>query len=326
MDNLPPEGNKKSVWPWIVLIIIVVGLAAAGIWYFTKTNQTSVSAGSSQTTGTKSAWKEGGVAVSGEFADADVVGLGNGKYRLYYAVEPEVTGNKLEIYSATSSDGIKWLEEPGTRKTMATFPDVVKLSDGRYRMYFQNAGVIKSATSSDGLTFADEPGTRIDKNETGFDMESVGAQTTLKLADGTFVMAYRGTINKPYQGKDKVPNQNTQLYFYATSADGLTFTKKGLALDSRNDTLNGLTDGGDWVKWSDNDLRLYFWTYTGVYHVAYQNGAFSKTPVFDFMNQDTSTNKFPQNPPGDPTITKIGSKWFMYYGQHTLGIYYATLE
>jgi hypothetical protein len=35
---------------------------------------------------------------------------------------------------------------------------------------------------------------------------------------------------------------------------------------------------------------------------------------------------FPENPPGDPTLIEINDKWFMYYGQHTKGIYYATLE
>lgn len=53
---------------------------------------------------------------------------------------------------------------------MATFPDVIKLADGRFRMYFQNAGVIKSAISTDGLTWQDEAGTRIDKTENGFNL------------------------------------------------------------------------------------------------------------------------------------------------------------
>ncbi len=331
MEGVTPGSDKKAVWPWVELVILIIALATVAAWYYFGNSISSTPSQSISTPASTGTWKEGGGAVSGKYADADVVDLGNGKFRMYYSVEPEVAGNKLEIYSATSSDGKTWQQENGTRKTMATFPDAIKLPDGRFRIYYQNAGVIKSATSTDGLTFTDEPGTRIAKDETGFNLESVGAQTTTQLDDGTFVMAYRGTINIPYQGKDKVPNQNTQLYFYATSTDGLTFTKKGLALDSRNDTLNGLTDGGEWFKWSPSsdseqvDLRLYFWTYAGVYHVNYKSGKFTTDPTFDFMNQKTDAlNKFPQNPPGDPTLAKIGEQWFMYYGQHTKGIYYAT--
>src|SRR3972149_8688477 len=100
---------------------------------------------------------------------------------MYYSVEPEVPGNNLEIYSSVSTDGINWTQEEGIRKTMATFPDVVKLPDGTWRMYFQNAGVIKSAVSSNGLSWTDEPGVRISKNESGYDLENVGAQGTIRL-------------------------------------------------------------------------------------------------------------------------------------------------
>src|SRR3989338_3232303 len=103
-------------------------------------------------------WQYGGLAIGGNYADSDFVDIGNGKYRMYYAIEPEVPGNKLEVYSATSSDGMKWEPEEGVRRTFTVFPDVVKLPDGTWRMYFQNAGVIKSAKSSDGLKWTDESG------------------------------------------------------------------------------------------------------------------------------------------------------------------------
>ena len=101
-------------------------------------------------------WQMGGVAIAGKYADADVVDLENGNYRMYYSLEPEVAGFNGQVYSALSSDGISWTQETGTRKEGATFPSVIKLPDGRYRMYFQNAGVIKSAISSDGLAWQEE--------------------------------------------------------------------------------------------------------------------------------------------------------------------------
>jgi len=57
--------------------------------------------------------------------------------------------------------------------------------------------------------------------------------------------------------------------------------------------------------------------------VTYNQRTFSKA-VFDFTNNKDSMAKFPPNPPGDPTLAKIKDKWFMYYGQHGKGIYYAT--
>src|SRR3989344_7186129 len=124
----------------VIIILVLLGVIGFGAWkvYSSRSNKSSSGPANTSTnapTQSSKAWQSGGQAVAGNYADADAVNLGGGKYRLYYSIEPEVTGNKLEVYSATSSDGIKWLEEPGTRKTMATFPDVVKLSDGRYRMY-----------------------------------------------------------------------------------------------------------------------------------------------------------------------------------------------
>ncbi|MBI2546390.1 hypothetical protein HYV81_04375 [Candidatus Woesearchaeota archaeon] len=274
-------------------------------------------------------WQPGGIAIQGTYADAEIAELGDGNYRMYYSIEPEVPGNKLEVFSATSTDGTNWVKEDGIRKEFATFPDVVKLPDGRFRMYFQNAGVIKSATSHDGLTWVDDPGVRIDKDEPGFILENVGAQGTIRLEDGTYIMLYRGTIDEPYRTAEKIPNKDTHIYFRATSKDGLDFEKKGLAIDSRNEVLLGAADGAEWVKWDQTsekvELRIYFWSYAGVYHAIYQEGLFSE-PVFDFTNKEDNMAKFPPNPPSDPTFAKIKGKWLMYYGQHTKGIYYATFE
>lgn len=272
----------------------------------------------------KPSWKVGGIAIAGKYADAEIVELGNKQYRMYYAVEPEVPGNRLEIFSASSADGINWSAEAGVRREFSAFPDVVRQPDGRFRMYFQSAGVIKSAVSDDGLKWIDEPGVRVDtSNNLGLKLDDVAAPSTLPV-DGTYAMVYRGTINQRYA--QDVPNSNTQLFFWATSKDGLIFEKKGLALDSRNSIFLGLLDGPELVKWSDGEIRLYFWSYRGIYHTIFQNGTFSQQPEFDFAQATDSRVPFPPNPPSDPTLAKINSTWFLYYGQHTKGIYYATLD
>ena len=269
-------------------------------------------------------WQFGGIAIQGNYADAEIVKLGNENYRMYYSIEPEVPGNKLEMFSAVSTDGIDWNKEEGIRKDFATFPDVVKLPDGRFRIYFQNAGIIKSATSGNGLAWMDDPGVRIDKPETGFAIDNVRAPTTIQLNDGTYIMVYSGAINQKYA--QDVPNSITTILFYATSKDGINFGKEGIALDSRNSEFKGWLDGPELVKWDNGEIRLYFWSYKGIYHIIFKDGSFSKDAVFDYTTNDNPQNQFPENPPGDPTLAKINGKWFMYYGQHTKGIYYATLE
>lgn len=268
-------------------------------------------------------WKSQGVAIAGTYADAEIADAGNGIYRLYYSIEPEVPGNQLEVFSSISRDGVNWSREEGVRKRFATFPDIVRLPDGRFRMYFQNAGVIKSASSKDGLVWADEDGVRMDGAEAGFNIDTVGAQTTLRLEDGTYIMVYRGAINKKYS--QEVPNSITTILFYATSKDGVNFEKKGIALDSRNPEFKGWLDGPEWVQWDDGEPRLYFWSYRGIYHLTYTGGTFSGDAVFDYTTSGNPLNMFPPNPPGDPTLARINGRWFMYYGQHP-DIQYAILE
>lgn len=265
-------------------------------------------------------------AIPGKYADADVVTLADGTYRMYYATEPEVFSEQHKpIYSALSVDGVHWATDEGTRITEATFPDVIQLSNHTWRMYFQGVDGLglKSASSTDGLTWTLDEGVRIPvTGESISAIENVGAPTTTQLADGSFVMVYRGTINQQFS--QNVPNSNTQLFFWATSADGLTWEKQGLAIDSRNSTLEGLADGPDWVKWSDGSLRLYFWGYQGVYVSTFEDNSFSP-PVLSLATPNPAGLMYPPNPPGDPSIIKVEGTWFMYYGFHEQGIYYATL-
>lgn len=327
--------NRQNGFGHIPLLLLVVVLAVVGIvgWnvYDKSKPKKAVPASSSTPTSASTSvsaakWQTGELAIPGNYADADAVSLGAGKYRMYYSIEPEVAGNKLEMYSATSEDGVKWTQEAGTRKTFATFPSVIKLSDSKWRLYFQNAGVIKSALSSDGLSWTDEAGTRVDaQNSLGLNFDNVAAPTVEQLNDGTYLMVYRGTINQAYA--DQVPNKNTQLFLWATSKDGLSWEKQGMAIDSRNSTLQGLADGPEIVpKWDDGSVKLFFWSYSGVYESTFAGGKFSE-PKFVYTNQASSSqNKFPENPPGDPTLLKIGDTWHMYYGGHQKGIYSAILK
>ena len=277
----------------------------------------------SESTENMPTWVYGGPAIEGNYADSDFVDLGNGKYRMYYAIEPEVPGNKLEVYSATSSDGIKWMPESGVRRTFSVFPDVVKLSDSTWRMYFQNEGVIKSATSSDGLSWKDESGIRVDtKNNEGLTFENVAGPTT--IVDGNrYIMVYSGAISEKY--KD-APNNLMSVLLWATSSDGLKFDVQGIALDTRNDKFYGFADTPDLIRWDDGTIKIFFWGYFGIYESTFTGNGFTEPVMVYEAKKENSLQIFPSSPPGDPTLGKVGSKWYMYYGQHTRGIFYATLE
>jgi hypothetical protein len=311
----------NSKWIWISVSIIVIVLILIGFWVSSRSDSpaTSESATTTQpttTTKTTTTWTKTGTAVTGSFADADTVRLADNSYRMYYSVQPEVKNNNFEVYSSTSTDGKSWVQDPGIRKTMATFPEVIGLGDGTFRMYFQNAGVIKSAVSSDGLVFTDEPGTRIDRTNTlGLTLDNVAAPTIAGVAN-SFTMVYRGTINTPYVG-EKVPNSNTQLLLSATSIDGLTWDNVGhLAVDSRNSTLYGLADGPELLYFDDDDnIELSFWSYQGVFMSSLIEGKFTAPKKIFALAESTALNKFPTPTPGDPTYAKFNDTWYMYYGQ-----------
>lgn len=319
--------NKKYLITTAIIIFsvfILSGCSNSSESQKTSTSPKSENVPSDQSSEIKNSWQYGGVAVAGKFADANVIEIGNGKYRMYYSVEPEVPGFKGQVYSATSSDGKSWTEESGTRMEWATFPSVIKLPDGKYRMYFQNQNTIKSAISSDGLSWTQETGTRIDSaNSAGLILTNVAAPSVTKVGD-EYLMVYRGDINQKYP--EKVPNPNTELFLWATSRDGLNFEKKGIALDSRSGEFKGLLDGCELVNWSDGSTRLYFWSYKGIYHTEFKNNSFSSEAVFDYSTNSDPKREFYENPPSDPTLLKVGNQWLMYYGQHTKGIDYAVLK
>lgn len=317
----------------IEIIVIAVVLSAVGYAGYRilnkkdnagqKTSTASNETSSAEASKSKT-WQKGDLAISGNYADADAVTLGDGRYRLYYSLEPEVPGFNGQVYTSISTDGNKWTKEEGTRIEQATFPSVLKLPDGTFRMYYQNAGAIRSAVSSDGLAWDKESGTRIDTdNPAGLALTNVGAPTVVKIGD-KYVMVYFGAINEKYTAAGLVPNKETHPLLWATSQDGLTFEKKGIALDSRNNVFKGWMDGPELVAWDGGENRLYFWGYKGIYNSVFANDKFSQ-PQLTFSTA-TGNQDFPENPPGDPTLLKVGDIWYMYYGQHEKGIYYATLK
>lgn len=78
-------------------------------------------------TPTEALWELGGIALPGNYADAEVVEVREGFYRTYVGEEPEIAKGKPSILSAKSENGVTWELEAGTRIESGVFPDVLKL-------------------------------------------------------------------------------------------------------------------------------------------------------------------------------------------------------
>ena len=252
--------------------------------------------------------------VKGQYADAEILFLLDGSFRIYVA-----SGENHSIISLLSTDGLTWTLEDGIRVQNAAFPDTVQLSDRRVRMYFQRGMAICSVVSDDGgLNFVEEPGVRI---KTGWhndiDRDNVGASTTMRLSDGRFRMYYRAGI------EDAVYfNGIKTVILSAISDDGLIWeAESGVRIDpqdwvSHHTTTNTRYVDGPEVVLTDTGLvKLYFWGVgigLGVCLAESKDGLNFKEVQEVFHSQDTPTGM----QPGDPTVLVFPDRpWLLYFGQ-----------
>lgn len=98
--------------------------------------------------------RESGLRLSDNAVDPDVLlstENGKTKYVMYYSVLSQTTN---QIYKSTSSDGLIWQEgvgvlQPSTSSMTVIDPDVVKIVDNKYLMYFGEAS--SSGTSGGSI-------------------------------------------------------------------------------------------------------------------------------------------------------------------------------
>ncbi len=262
--------------------------------------------------------------VAGGFTDVDIIEATTGVWRIFYGTGLAVTANnQLEIYSAVSRDGKVW--EPLNTPILqwAQSPDVIKLPDGRLRLYFRDAqqGIIASATSVDGVSFMREAGVRLIPSGQ-LDDGGIAAPTVVTLPDGTYFMVYRADENKPYN--PTASNPKTTALIAARSVDGLNFTAGDVVVDGRNDTFDGYVDGPELVFMDDGKLHLRFWTNAdkddqaaaGQYDMISDDfGVSWSQPTLFYPTQSTGLTG------GDPTYLKINNQWRMFYSRRNEGIF-----
>ena len=167
-----------------------------------------------------------------------------------------------ESVSAVSSDGLIWTKEPGIRVGIGQYagwgvssPEVVRLPDGTYRMYYtghQTQNVydnyrILSATSSDGINWTQELGIRIN-NDGQYDSRYAYAPDIIVLPDGTYRMYYTGLVSGSWY-----------RILSAVSSDGLSWTKEsGVRIPPAFNVTSG-----DTIILSDGTYRMYYSVHGG---------------------------------------------------------------
>ncbi len=185
--------------------------------------------------------------------------LSDGRYRMIYEgskwAEDE-TGKRYQtnrkLYSAISSDGKQWTKEDGVRfwdygdgkpgEIFTSVPDVIRLADGRLRMYYTRGATSATALSSDeGLTWTKE----IDLN---FNRKVAIDLDVIQLDDGSYKVFFTTFAGDFGIGE--------QWMMSASSVDGVNFVVDDSKLIEPS-TSGGLITDPDVIK-IDGGYRMYY--------------------------------------------------------------------
>jgi len=101
-----------------------------------------------------------------------------------------------------------WTVDPGVRLEDATVPNIYRLGDGRFRLFFGGPGGILSAISDSGLTFTKEPGVRVPSGSPGSPEMIVSDPTLVSLKDGKVRMFYKGATGSGGPGQSGQPGND----------------------------------------------------------------------------------------------------------------------
>lgn len=142
-----------------------------------------------------------------------------------------------------------WAKEEGIRIDVGISPDVIRMLDASWRMYYTVEEGIVSAISPDGLKWSKDEGVRVKPNEDSKDQRLVDSPTIIKLKDGGYRMIY--------DGSDR--GQKSFAVFSAVSTDGATWTKeKGIRFKDANRFDQKIAAALDVVKSRDGRWHMYY--------------------------------------------------------------------
>ena len=210
-----------------------------------------------------------GVGVGLPVADVSGVLLADGKLRAYVFAQ-----NKgIEVWD--SSDGISFTRVGnafGGDKGYG-MPRVIKLTDGRYRMYNLSSGGISCSISSDGINFTLENVACISRTAFGI-TGNMTAPGIVKLASGGY-RAYFSTV--PIIGSASV----AQKSYSATSPDGLTWTPDSGIRIGPGSSIDQSAEHPTAIAHSDGSVTMFYFDNGahGLYYASSKDGLTFSNPT-----------------------------------------------
>jgi len=297
-------------------------------------------------------WNEEGVIFSDPtIHNVEVIPLPDGRYRMYFAKQiateqsEDSTSKPNAIYSAISTDARNFQIESGVRLT-GSMPAIVKLPDGKWRMYFASpsgetssaeggasfaTNVIKSAISSDGLSWLIEKGIRLSPGGE-FDPDNIVHPTVVALPQGGYRMYYDGEVRRTEQ-------EFTWRILSATSTDGLIWAKDpGVRINVNEGPLDAdlvWSAHAEYYNLTDT-YQLYFSVQTpidnlidGIYSATSEDGLLftveAKPELAPAKESGESGIGGQVGSYQDPFILELTEGKIMYYWINGSGIYSARL-
>ena len=228
------QGHPKT--GRIGLLLAVVSLLAVGA-FAVPARTLVVGAGSSDSFGLPTLARQGLVVPMGNLPAPDGLQVGypsvlydHGVYKMWY-FEVQASPWYAQIAYATSPDGRNWTKQ-GTVLS-PTLPDetfdvaypTVALVNGTYWMWYvgYDGSVYRifAATSPDGMNWT--------KHGVVLDVGPAGSQDSASVGY-PFVLCVNGTFDMWYTGLTSFSAPDNAAIMFATSADGLNWTKEGTVL------------------------------------------------------------------------------------------------
>ncbi len=185
-----------------------------------------------------------------------IVGLGGYfGYKYFIMNQTEENTSTTQITKQPTPTKEEWTIGQDIVKTNTTSTDTHKISESLYRMYYMDKGEIMYAESNDLRIF--EPGKLTGVKEDKGKMISNPA--VLKITDTNWIMIYeQQPARAPGQNTKTPPGPNTQRNLYlATSTNGTSFKKVGVAIDSSKEDQY-FASVPDLILLPDGKIRMYY--------------------------------------------------------------------
>ncbi len=216
---------------------------------------------------------------------------------------PATTTTMPQVLSRTMPAKQDWVVEDGVRLSDAQFPSVIRLSDGRYRMYATTIS-ISSFLSTDGLLFTQE-GTSV--------LNEGGVSKVVSLAGGSYRMVY-SKVEPKLVG---MTSSKVITFKSATSTDGKTFEPENvMRFGSKGSTQYSTLSMPDIMEVAGG-LRMF---YTGdMFGTDYgrQGLIRSATSQDGGMTWQRDDNVRINHVALNPDVIKTSDgKYFIYYAAH----------